>query len=70
MGTGGATAPAPKRIRMASAGGGPRLTTHRYYFPEATMNTILSAALVLGLCGLAGAQGEKADPVGTWKCEY
>ena len=29
-----------------------------------------SAALVLGLCGLAGAQGEKADPVGTWKCEY
>ena len=34
------------------------------------MKTILSAALVLGLCGLAGAQGEKADPVGTWKCEY
>ena len=35
------------------------------------MKTILSAALVLvlGLCGLAGAQ-EKADPVGTWKCEY
>jgi hypothetical protein len=27
-------------------------------------------ALVLGVCGLAGAQGEKADPVGTWKCEY
>src|SRR5207237_5151020 len=26
--------------------------------------------LVLGFCGLAGAQGEKADPVGTWKCEY
>jgi hypothetical protein len=24
----------------------------------------------LALCGLAGAQGEKADPVGTWKCEY
>src|SRR3989442_2978669 len=37
---------------------------------EANMKTILSAALVLGLCGLAGAQGEKADPVGTWKCEY
>ena len=34
------------------------------------MKTILSAALVLGLCGLAIAQGEKADPVGTWKCEY
>jgi hypothetical protein len=34
------------------------------------MKTIFSAALVLGLCGLAGAQGEKADPVGTWKCEY
>src|SRR6185369_12351669 len=37
---------------------------------EANMKTILSAALVLGLCGLAGAEGEKADPVGTWKCEY
>jgi hypothetical protein len=34
------------------------------------MKTILAAALVLGLCSLAGAQGEKADPVGTWKCEY
>jgi hypothetical protein len=34
------------------------------------MKTILSAALVLALCGLAGAQGEKADPVGTWKCHY
>src|SRR5436305_7530426 len=34
------------------------------------MKTILWAALVLGLCGLAGAQGEKANPVGTWKCEY
>ena len=34
------------------------------------MKTILSAALVLGLCGLAGAADEKADPVGTWKCEY
>ena len=34
------------------------------------MKTILSAALVLGLYGLACAQGEKADPVGTWKCEY
>src|SRR5437764_15158418 len=34
------------------------------------MKAILSAALVLGLGGLAGAQGEKADPVGTWTCEY
>ena len=34
------------------------------------MKTILSMALVLGLCGLGGAQREKADPVGTWKCEY
>src|SRR6267143_902838 len=34
------------------------------------MKAILSAASGLGLCGLAGAQGEKADPVGTWKCEY
>ena len=34
------------------------------------MKAILSAALVLGLGGLAGARDEKADPVGTWKCEY
>ena len=34
------------------------------------MKTILSAALVVGLCGSAGAQDQKADPVGTWKCEY
>ena len=34
------------------------------------MKTILSMALVLGLCGFAGAQDEKADPVGTWACEY
>jgi hypothetical protein len=36
------------------------------------MKTILSAALVLGFCGLAGAvyEKEKGDPVGTWKCEY
>ena len=34
------------------------------------MKAILSAALAIGLCGLAGAQGETADPVGTWKCEY
>jgi hypothetical protein len=34
------------------------------------MKTIFSAALVLGFCGIVGAQGEKTDPVGTWKCEY
>src|ERR1700732_3594378 len=34
------------------------------------MKTILSAAVVIGFCGLAGAQNEKADPVGTWKCDY
>src|SRR5215831_1816520 len=34
------------------------------------MKTTLVAALVLGLCGLASARGAKADPVGTWKCEY
>jgi hypothetical protein len=35
------------------------------------MKTILAAALVLGFCGLAGAADDKkADPVGTWKCEY
>jgi hypothetical protein len=33
------------------------------------MKTILSMALVLGLCGFAGA-ADKVDPVGTWKCEY
>lgn len=33
------------------------------------MKTILSAALVLGVCGLAVA-ADKVDPVGTWKCEY
>jgi hypothetical protein len=34
------------------------------------MKTILPVALVLGLCGLARAADDKADPVGTWKCEY
>jgi hypothetical protein len=39
------------------------------HFLEANMKAILSAALVFGLCGLAGA-ADKVDPVGTWKCEY
>jgi hypothetical protein len=35
------------------------------------MKAILSMALVLGACGLAGAVDDKVvDPVGTWKCEY
>jgi len=34
------------------------------------MKTILSIALLFGVSGLASAQGDKADPVGTWKCEY
>lgn len=35
------------------------------------MKTILSVALVFGLCDLARAADEKAaDPVGTWKIEY
>ena len=33
------------------------------------MKAILSLALALGVCGLAGA-ADKVDPVGTWKCEY
>ena len=41
------------------------------------MKTIVSAVLVLGFCGLAGADDDKKDDkkkavtsVGTWKCEY
>ena len=34
------------------------------------MKAILTVALVFGFSGVALAQGEKADPVGTWKCEY
>ena len=35
------------------------------------MKTILSMALVLGVCGVAGAlEDRKGAPVGTWKCEY
>jgi hypothetical protein len=42
----------------------------RRHFLETNMKTILSVVLVLGLCGLARAADEKADPVGTWKLEY
>lgn len=34
------------------------------------MRAILAAALAFGLCGVASGQQAKADPVGTWKCEY
>ena len=34
------------------------------------MKAILSVALVLGVCGLARAADDKANPVGTWSCEY
>jgi hypothetical protein len=34
------------------------------------MKAILSMALVFVVCGLMGAQGDKVDPIGTWKCEY
>jgi hypothetical protein len=33
------------------------------------MKAIFSMALVLGVCGLAGA-ADKVEPAGTWKCEY
>jgi hypothetical protein len=33
------------------------------------MKAMHSMALVLGVCSLAGA-ADKADPIGTWKCEY
>src|SRR4051794_18950285 len=34
------------------------------------MKAILLAALAIGLCGTAIGEGEKADPAGTWQCEY
>ena len=34
------------------------------------MKAILPALFILGLGGVAGARDDKADPVGTWKCEY
>src|SRR3954465_2363797 len=59
---------------IIAASGGGRATLE--CFPcathsEAIRKAILSMALVLGVCGLAGAADEKVvDPVGTWKCEY
>jgi hypothetical protein len=41
------------------------------HFSEAIMKAILSMALVLGVCALAGAlEDRKGNPAGTWKCEY
>jgi hypothetical protein len=34
------------------------------------MKSIPTVVLVLVMCGLVRAADEKADPVGTWKCEY
>jgi hypothetical protein len=34
------------------------------------MKTFLTAMLVLGSAGVACAADNKANPVGTWKCEY
>ncbi len=34
------------------------------------MKAVLASALAVGLCVVALAQDRKADPVGTWKCEY
>jgi hypothetical protein len=58
-------------LESPSAAGGVRVgLLPAHHLSEAIMKAILSAALVLGLCGLSGAREAKADPVGTWKCEY
>jgi hypothetical protein len=59
---------------IIAASGGWRSTLdcfRRTTILEAIMKAILSMALVLGVCGFAGAADDKVvDPVGTWKCEY
>ena len=63
----------PRLEREAADAGGPAAGAAdppAHHFPGATMKAILSAALAVGLCGLAYAQDPKAEPVGTWKCEY
>src|SRR5258708_4984100 len=61
-------------MAIIAAGGGCRSTSDCFpcaTISEAIMKAILSMALVLGVCGLAGAADDKVvDPVGTWKCEY
>jgi hypothetical protein len=54
--------------RIANSGA-VRVGLLRCHILEFTMKAILSAALVFGFCSLALAE-DKADPVGTWKCEY
>jgi hypothetical protein len=41
-----------------------------HHLGELAMKTIIAAALAVGLGALTVAADEKADPVGTWKCEY
>src|SRR5947208_15723881 len=57
-----------------SASGGWRSTLDGFRcatISEAIMKASLPMALVLGVCGLAGAADDKVvDPAGTWKCEY
>src|SRR4051794_18591240 len=55
--------------RRGSAAVG-RLHARHSYDSGAIMRATLTAVLVLGLYGFAGAQDENADPVGTWKCKY
>jgi len=57
------------RIAVA-AGGGPRRTASRPSLPGGDHEGDPLGGVGTGLCGLAGARDEKADPVGTWKCEY
>jgi hypothetical protein len=63
-----------RRMDTIVASGGWRSTLDCFRcatISEAIMKAILSMALVLGVCGLAGAADDKVvDPVGTWKCEY
>lgn len=34
------------------------------------MKAILAIGLLLGVCGLVGAEAEKVNAIGTWKCDY
>ena len=61
-------------MRTVTGIGGRRL--HAHHFPvnlKTILSTVFAAALVLALCDVARAVArgdEKANPVGTWKCEY
>src|SRR5262245_35440723 len=60
------------RIDRSGRGALPRWAAHptRPSLGRWTMKAILTAAVMFGLCGLAWAEDTKADPTGTWKCEY